>query len=302
MSFGSKYRKVVLASESVSWQIDDVLPENTILKFDKPYLPYIVDNPSWKLDEAESLDLNHIFSNSYINIFAFIEEYIIALMVNIASDSVFGDSHRLRSLLRFADEEVKHQMLFRRFCRLFENSFKANPKILQDAREMADVILNNTLPAVLLATFHLEIITQEHYNSLKNITDVDELFKKMLKLHWIEEAQHSKVDELELEIEAGYLSGDEKVIAVRSYLNILEGLSDLFALQASFDVDCFLGIYPKHESDKLRLVKKTHELYRTLFIKSGLTHQRFREHVENHFEIGQLQLTKSKPMEGRLGW
>ena len=52
--------------------------------------------------------------NGYCHIFAFVEEFIIPTIMEEAMKDAYGDEVKLRSLLRFAEEELKHQQLFRR--------------------------------------------------------------------------------------------------------------------------------------------------------------------------------------------
>ena len=61
------------------------------------------------LTDNEKRLLNQIRGNSYCHIFAFVEEYIVPLVIDRARADVYGDETRLWSLLRFAEEEVKHQ-------------------------------------------------------------------------------------------------------------------------------------------------------------------------------------------------
>ena len=67
--------------------------------------------------------LNQIRGNSYCHIFAFVEEYIVPLVIDRARADVYGDETRLWSLLRFAEEEVKHQEMLRRAGEQFQAGF-----------------------------------------------------------------------------------------------------------------------------------------------------------------------------------
>lgn len=57
------------------------------------------------LDGNERRMLNQIRGNTYCHIFAFVEEYIVPLVMDQARADVHGDGTRLWSLLRFAEEE-----------------------------------------------------------------------------------------------------------------------------------------------------------------------------------------------------
>ena len=71
--------------------------------------------------------LNQIRGNSYCHIFAFVEEYIVPLVIDRARTDVYGDETRLWSLLRFAEEEVKHQEMLRRASRAVPGRLRGRP-------------------------------------------------------------------------------------------------------------------------------------------------------------------------------
>ena len=119
--------------------------------------------------------------------------------VQASSAEMFGDHTAIRTLVRFADEELKHQMLFARYRRSFDKGFGVPCEVLSSAAEVAGVILGKHRIAVMLITLHIEWMTQQHYTeSVKDDSGVDPLFKKLLKHHWLEEAQHARIDALEL--------------------------------------------------------------------------------------------------------
>jgi hypothetical protein len=151
------------------------------------------------LNEAERLALNHLSGNAYLNLFSFVEEYILATMLKHAHAEVFGDPNALRALTRFVDEELKHQALFDRYRRAFQRDFGHPCGVLETAQEVAAVIMSHSPMAVLLITLHIELMTQHHYTECVKDADVDPLFKGLLKNHWLEEAQHAKIDALELD-------------------------------------------------------------------------------------------------------
>jgi hypothetical protein len=54
--------------------------------------------------------------------------------------------------------------------------------------------------AIVLAILQIEWITQSHYlDSVKDDHDLDLQFKSLLTHHWVEEAQHAKLDTLMVE-------------------------------------------------------------------------------------------------------
>ena len=71
-----------------------------------------------------SCKLNQIRGNSYCHLFAFVEEYIVPMVLENATRDVYGDETRLWSLLRFAEEEVKHQEMMRQACDQFADGLR----------------------------------------------------------------------------------------------------------------------------------------------------------------------------------
>lgn len=90
--------------------------------------------------------------------------------------------------------------------------------------------------AVLLVTLHLEIITQAHYvDAMKDNGDVEPLFVSLFKHHWLEEAQHAKLDVLELEKLREGASPEQIALAEQEYIEILHAFAGLLGRQAALD-------------------------------------------------------------------
>jgi hypothetical protein len=75
--------------------------------------------------------------NASCHIFAFVEEFIIPMVTQTALEDIHGEEVRLRSLLRFAEEELKHQELFRRSMALFDQGFGARCGLILGREDVA---------------------------------------------------------------------------------------------------------------------------------------------------------------------
>src|SRR5206468_5212276 len=85
----------------------------------------------------------------------------------------------------------------------------------------AEVLRHHPL-AVGLTILMIEWMTQVHYvDSVRGDVNIDPLFKTMLKHHWIEEAQHAKLDNLVIHELAENLSADELDAAIDEFLEIV---------------------------------------------------------------------------------
>jgi hypothetical protein len=56
--------------------------------------------------------VSQIQGRTYANVFGLVERFINAKVLELSHDHWFGD--QLEALVRFSDEELKHQALFRR--------------------------------------------------------------------------------------------------------------------------------------------------------------------------------------------
>jgi hypothetical protein len=280
MNLNFDYKSVVRNSERVEWSLDDVLPEGTRLDFTRLFLPPTLV-PGAELDflsEAEQRTRNHITSNAYLNLFAFVEEYIIAMALQHASAEMFGDHDAIRALCRFADEETKHQALFLRYCAAFDRDFGHRCDVLGQAAEVAGVILSKSPIAVMLVTLHLELITQQHYtDSVRDNAALDPLFAKLLKSHWLEESQHARIDQLELRKMCQSASAEDIERAVNDYFELLGAFDGLLKSQAEMDVGTFERATGRslQAPERAALGAVQHRNYRELFLNAGLNHKTF---------------------------
>ena len=135
------YESCVKHSETISWKLDDAMPVGTNLDYTKPFLPeeLTLTTQISCSNANERKALNQIAANVYLDLFAFVEEYILATMTQHAFAEMFGDHHAIRALARFVDEEVKHQQLFARYKYAFARGFgllgvrDAEPNLQEDA-------------------------------------------------------------------------------------------------------------------------------------------------------------------------
>src|SRR6185503_2390859 len=103
----------------------------------------------------------------------------------------YGDEIELRALLRFAEEEVKHQELFTRAKHMFEAGFGTKCGLVEGAVDVAKIVMSKPVLSVMLVTSMLEWVTQSHYTDMfQGRSDLDTTFISIFKHHWIEEAQH----------------------------------------------------------------------------------------------------------------
>jgi hypothetical protein len=173
------------------------------------------------LTDQDQLTLNHCRAFSYAHLTGNYEEFIPLHLTGIVQQDWHDDRAHLRALLRFGDEEMKHQQLFRRTEMVLEASC-GHPfgRYFDDAKVRCTELTNAVLTYPALPRFLLllafEFGTRRHYvESIQEHTEAsgDPLYVDILKAHWLEEAQHVKSDMLEVAQLAREMSPEELSVA-----------------------------------------------------------------------------------------
>lgn len=282
------YSKCVELSERVAWRVEEVVPPDGRLDFSMPFMPkamFFGDHLSF-LDKSEKLKLNQIFGNSYSYLFYFVEAYIINMAMKHAQAELYGDDNNLRALLRFAEEEVKHQQLFQRFNDMFSKQFGSPCELVDSPQAVAEVILSKAPMAVLLVTLHLEILTQAHYiDSMRENKEMEPLFASLFKYHWLEESQHAKLDVLELMKLRRDADEEQIEIALKDYFDIIGAFAGLLSAQAKLDITTLERSTGRtfSEAERGEIEVAQRRAYQRGFLYDGLTNPLFREFLAENF-------------------
>lgn len=266
-------------SKKVSWAEEDVFAGKNF-DFTKRFLPDKLSGVEdiTCLDDAEKRQLNQIMGNAYCHIFAFVEEFIIPLVMQEALKNTYGDEIRLRALLRFAEEELKHQELFRRSMELFDRGFGASCRLIPGREEVAKVVLSKSTLAALYLTTVIEWFTQLHYvEHVRDNSGLDELFRDLLKFHWLEEAQHAKLDTLLIDEIAEHTTLEERERAIDELLELGTAIDGLLSQQIALNIETLEESSGRSftDAEKEEITKKTQHAWRWTFLVSGLEHPNF---------------------------
>jgi hypothetical protein len=273
-----------------AWSIDDCF-QGRDFDFAKRFLPDRIAGVAGIscLDAEEKLKLNQIRGNSYCHIFAFVEEFIIPMVLDHARDDVHGDETRLRYLLRFAEDETKHQAMLKRAMDQFESGFGSACGVISGREDVAQVVLGKSRLTTLLLTSMIEWFTQRHYvEHVRDAGDLDELFRDILRYHWIDEAQHAKADSLLMTEVAGPMSAAEREDAVDELLELGMAIDGLLAQQIEMDIDALAAACGRTFSDAESEEIRDHQRrsYRWTFLVSGLEHPKFAQIVNELTKTG----------------
>jgi P-aminobenzoate N-oxygenase AurF len=289
------YASVLEGSVKNAWTVEDAYQGRTF-DFTKPFLPDRIAgvNDITCLTDDERRKLNQIRGNAYCHIFAFVEEYIVPLVLDNATRDIYGDEQRLRSLVRFAEEELKHQELMGRACAQFEAGFGTTPGLIPGREAVADVVLSSSPLAALLLTAMIEWFVQLHYLAhVRDAQELDPLFRDILRFHWIDEARHARLDTLLVDEVAGELPLEERERAIDELLQLGGAVDGLLAQQLELDLDTLERSVGRTftEAEKTEIRAAQQRSYRWTFIVSGLEHPKFVEIVERITVDGPEKIT-----------
>ena len=284
------YDDCLRSSVKAAWTIEDCFRHRDF-DFTRLFLPERIAGVGGIacLDLAEKRALNQIRANSYFHIFAFVEEYIVPMVLDHARRDVFGDEVRLRFLLRFAEEETKHQAMLRRAMTQFESGFGAPCGVIPGREGVARVVLGKSPLSALLLTSMIEWFTQLHYiEHVRDQNELDPLVRDILKFHWIDEAQHAKADTLLIDEIATGMSTAERERAVDELLELGGAVDGLLADQVELDIKSLAAATGRRltaeETDEVRTRQR--RAYRWTFLVSGLEHPEFVNTVGTLTEAG----------------
>lgn len=276
------FANVLASSSRAAWQIGDVLPNGARINFDLRLLPDRLARTGSApgLSDRQRLVLNQIRGHEYLSLFGLVEEFILPFVLDHARPQLGGDDWRVRALLNFASEEAKHIHLFKLFHERFTEGFGTECAVIGPPEAIAAEVLRHDPLAVALLILHIEWMTQRHYvDSVRDDGDLDPLFKSLLKHHWMEEAQHAKLDTLMVEALAGRRDEAGIAKAIDEYLEMGMFLDAGLKSQAELN----LAALEKATGSEIlgdhreALLAHQHQALRWTYIGSGMTHPNFVE-------------------------
>jgi hypothetical protein len=274
------YEGVLATAQRVNWKIDDIIGDGKRLDFDRPFMPEALAGVR-KLDflsPDEQRTLNQIRGLGYLVMFGLVEEFILPFVLDHARPRLAGDDYRTRALIQFASEEAKHIQLFKRFREEFDAGFGHRCEVIGPPEAVAAKVLAHSQLAVALLTLHIEWFVQQHYlESIKDDQDLDPQFKSLLKHHWMEEAQHTKLDTLMVEELAAATAPEDIQKAVDEYLEIGAFIDGGMQQQAQLDLDSFEQASGRRltAEERERFSEAQLKALRWTFLGSGITHPNF---------------------------
>lgn len=292
------YARALAASKRARWDIErDVLRGRRLERTEK-FLPDGLSKVQTLefLNEAERRFLGQIQGRTYANIFGLVERYINAKILDVSARHHLGDQAALEALVRFSDEELKHQELFRRMDALCESVMPAGYTFGPKPNEVASVVLGKSTWAVLALTCHIELFTLAHYTeSVGPDEQLSPLFKDVLRFHWMEESQHAVLDELEWRAEDGKLEARQRVAAVTDLIELVAAVDGILQAQSAADATYFIAhAGATFTADQVARVRETLlRAYRYQYIGSGIEGTRFPRILSELISASELERVTS---------
>ncbi|HKO68292.1 MAG TPA: hypothetical protein VJU53_10860 [Burkholderiaceae bacterium] len=277
-----RYAKCIAASKRIRWDIDQDVIRGRKFDFDKKFMPDGLSkvNELTFLQPAERRFLSQVQGRTYANIFGLVERYIGAKILEISKHHWFGDQTALEALVRFTDEELKHQELFRRLDQMAAAEMPSGYSFQPQPNDVASAVLSKSTWAVLGLTLDIELFTQAHYrSSIDADPDLSDLWRDVFLFHWKEESQHAILDEMEWRREHARLDDAQRDQSVTDLIDLVGAVDGIVQMQAEADADYFVACAGRQFSsaEKSAIGDLLLKAYRWQYIVSGVQEPRFVE-------------------------
>jgi hypothetical protein len=275
-----RYARCVDTSKRVRWDIEEDVIRGRRFAITHKFLPngLSLADAFTTLSVDEKRFVSQIQGRTYANVFGLVERFINAKVLELSHDHWFGDQVALEALVRFSDEELKHQALFRRIDAMIDDVLPMGYRFDVDPNGVARAVLGKSTWAVLALTLHIELFTQLHYReSIDPDPELSELYKDVFLYHWKEESQHAILDELEWVRHDVGLSAEQRSRAVEEFVELIAAVDGILQAQAKSDAGYFTTTCGRNVGDvEARAVEGAFlKAYRWQYIHSGAQHPHF---------------------------
>jgi hypothetical protein len=290
----SRYARCIEAGKRIRWDIEADVIRGRAFDFGQHFLPDGLSQVSTLefLRPEEKRLLSQVQGRTYANMFGLVERFIAAKVLEVSATHGLGDQVALEALVRFVDEELKHQALFRRIEAMVATGMPAGYQFTAEPDAVARAVLGARTWAVLALTCHIELFTQVHYRqSIAPEAGLSPLWKDVFLFHWKEESQHAILDELEWQREDARLTDDERDRAVDDLIMLVGAVDGLLQPQARADATYFVRCLGRvlRGDEEARVAGALLRAYRWQYIVSGVQDPRFAQLLGGMVSAAQMQ-------------
>jgi hypothetical protein len=274
------YARCVETSKRVRWDINKDVIQGRRFDTAHKFLPdgLSLADAFTTLSADEKRFVSQIQGRTYANIFGLVERFINAKVLELSHDHWFGDQVALEALVRFSDEELKHQALFRRIDAMIGEVLPPGYRFDIDPNGVAHAVLGKSTWAVLGLTLDIELFTQLHYRqSIDPDTNLSTLFRDVFLYHWKEESQHAILDELEWTRHDAGLTAEQRDKAVDELIELVAAVDGILKVQARSDAGYFAAACGRAvaAAEAQAIEAAFLKAYRWQYIHSGVAHPHF---------------------------
>jgi hypothetical protein len=275
-----RFARCIAVSKRVRWDIETDVIRGRRFDLANKYLPdgLTLAGALPFLAPVEKRYFSQVQGRTYANMFGLVERFINAKVLELSRDHWFGDQTALEALIRFSDEELKHQALFRRVEALIGEAMPAGYSFSWNPNDVAGVVLGKSNWAVLALTLHIELFTQAHYReSIREDAELSELACDIFRFHWREECQHAIMDELEWRRVDAAITPAARDSAVDELIALIGAVDSIVTAQAEADSGYFIATCGwRFDATAMEAVHQTMlAAYRLQYILSGARHPHF---------------------------
>ncbi len=278
----TRYAKCVEVSKRIRWDTDRDVIRGRQFDFGKAFLPDGLSKAAQLpfLSAKDKRLFSQLQGRTYANMFALVERFIGAKVLELSRGHWLGDQVALEALVRLTDEELKHQEMFRRLETMMAPGMPAGYRFLPQPNDVAQAVLAASTWAVLALVCDIELFSQAHYrSSIEAQTQIDPLWKDVFLFHWKEESQHAIVDEMEWLREDEKLDAAQRDQAVDELIALVGAVDGIVRLQAEADAGYFTRVAGRtFDAAQVQAIGQAMlAAYRWQYIASGVQDPRFVE-------------------------
>jgi hypothetical protein len=287
----TRYARCVEVSKRIRWDTDRDVIRGRQFDFGKKFLPdglSKVERLSF-LTAGQKRLFSQVQGRTYANMFALVERFIGAKVLEISRGHWLGDQVALEALVRLTDEELKHQEMFRRLEAMMAPGMPAGYRFLPQPNDVAQAVLAASSWAVLALVCDIELFSQAHYrSSIEPETQIDPLWKDVFLFHWKEESQHAILDEMEWLRENEKIDAAQRGQAVAELIGLVGAVDGIVQMQAQADAEYFVQVAGRaFDAGEMAAIRATMlAAYRWQYIASGVQDPRFREVLGSMIDAG----------------
>jgi hypothetical protein len=171
-------------------------------------------------------------------------------------------------------------------------------RLHRPAEDVSRFVLSHSPLGIAIAILHIEWITLRHYiEGVRDNQNLDPQFKSLLKNHWLEESQHTKLDTLIMESVVKDATPKEIDEAFEEYAEIGTFIDNGIKQQAEFEAENFVQATGRKlsKSEREEMINAVLKGMRWTYLGTGMTHPNFLTTVEEIKPEGRRQIEEMAP-------